>query len=161
MVKTSVNLFVIFSQFDIHATAIIDRCFDADEDFAVDLLKRPAHAFYNVKPWELAAKSNCRSFLASKCVQKYLDNEWYKHTQFCRSNLTFLPFFQVRLYQLSTKSNQFSSKKCITYESLHILFDFIDLLLFVVLSITSDILFFSSIRWKAQKGSWTQSFRSK
>ncbi|CAF4342329.1 unnamed protein product, partial [Rotaria sordida] len=31
-------------QFDTHAMSIIDRCFDNDERFAVDLLKRPAVA---------------------------------------------------------------------------------------------------------------------
>ncbi len=65
-----------FSQFDIHATSIIDRCFDNDDNFGVDLLKRPTAAFYGVNPLTLALKSDCRSFLASKCVQRYVDNEW-------------------------------------------------------------------------------------
>ncbi|CAF1599127.1 unnamed protein product [Adineta ricciae] len=81
------------NQFDLHATAIIDRCFDADEDFAVDLLKRPAHAFYNVKALELASKSDCRSFLASKSVQKYLDNEWFGYINYRRKAINFRIFF--------------------------------------------------------------------
>ena len=56
--------------------SIIDRCFDNDENFAVDLLKRPASPYSDVNPLYLAQKANCRSFLASKCVQRYLDNEW-------------------------------------------------------------------------------------
>jgi hypothetical protein len=56
--------------------SIIDRCFDNDENFAVDILKRPSDAFNKVDPLQLARKANCRSFLASKCVQRYLDNEW-------------------------------------------------------------------------------------
>jgi len=56
--------------------SIIDRCFDNDDNFAVDLLKRPAAAFGNVHPLQLAKKSDCKSFLASKCVQRYLDNKW-------------------------------------------------------------------------------------
>ncbi len=71
-------LFFRFSQFDLHAMSIIDRCFDNDENFAVDILKRPAAPFNNVDPLYLAQKSDCRTFLASKCVQRYLDNEWYK-----------------------------------------------------------------------------------
>lgn len=67
---------VVFSKFDLHAMAIIDRCFDNDENFAVDLLKRPLAPFQDVKPLRLAQRSNSRSFLASKCVQRYLDNEW-------------------------------------------------------------------------------------
>jgi hypothetical protein len=56
--------------------SIIDRCFDNDENFAVDIIKRPAAAFEDSYPLEIARKSNCKAFLASKCVQGYLDNEW-------------------------------------------------------------------------------------
>ncbi len=56
--------------------SIIDRCFDNDENFGVDLLKRKAVAFNDVKPLQIAQKANCRAFLASKCVQRYLDNKW-------------------------------------------------------------------------------------
>jgi hypothetical protein len=69
-------IFLCFSQFDLHSMSIIDRCFDNDEDFAVHIIRRPAAAFENVYPLKLAKKSNCRAFLASKCVQRYLDNEW-------------------------------------------------------------------------------------
>ena len=44
----------------------------------MNILRRPAIAFYNVLPLKLALKANSRAFLASKCVQKYLDNEWYE-----------------------------------------------------------------------------------
>jgi len=71
------------SQFDAHATLIIDRCFDVDENFAVDIIKAPALALGNEKPLVIAMKGNCRSFLASKTVQRYLDNEWsYRHCLF-------------------------------------------------------------------------------
>ena len=56
--------------------SIIDQCFDHDEDFAVDLLKQPAVAFDNVEPLKLAEQAKCRAFLASKCVQKYLNQQW-------------------------------------------------------------------------------------
>jgi len=56
--------------------SIIDRCFDNDENFGVDILKRPIAAFSDIKPLHLAEKSDSRAFLASKCVQRYLDNEW-------------------------------------------------------------------------------------
>jgi hypothetical protein len=56
--------------------AIIDRCFDNDENFGVDILKRPIAAFSDIDPLHLAEKSDSRAFLASKCVQRYLDNEW-------------------------------------------------------------------------------------
>lgn len=67
---------VFFSQFDTHAMLIIDRCFDNDEHFAVDLLRHPAAAFEDIEPLRIAKKSSCKSFLASKCVQRHLDNEW-------------------------------------------------------------------------------------
>jgi hypothetical protein len=57
--------------------SIIDRCFDNDENFAVDLLKQPAVAFDNDEPLKLAEQAKCRAFLASKSVQKYLDQKWY------------------------------------------------------------------------------------
>jgi len=43
----------------------------------VELLNKPAVAFFNVHPLKLALKADCRAFLASRCVQRHLDNEWY------------------------------------------------------------------------------------
>ncbi|CAF3552086.1 unnamed protein product [Rotaria sp. Silwood1] len=79
-------------QFDTHAMSIIDRCFDNDEHFAVDLLKRPAVAFNNVNPLQLARKVNCKSFLASKCVQKYLDHQWFGYINYKRTAINFRVF---------------------------------------------------------------------
>ena len=56
--------------------SIIDCCFNNDEDFAVNLLKQPAVSFDNIEPLKLAEQTKCRIFLASKCVQKYLDYKW-------------------------------------------------------------------------------------
>jgi len=56
--------------------SIIDRCFESDEDFAVNLLKQPAIAFDNIEPLKLAEQAKCGAFLASKCVQKYLKQKW-------------------------------------------------------------------------------------
>jgi len=64
-------------KFDKYAASIIDRCFEVDRDFAVGLLNRPAVAFYKLDPLKVALKADCRAFLASKCVQRHLDNEWY------------------------------------------------------------------------------------
>ncbi|CAF3943375.1 unnamed protein product [Rotaria sordida] len=79
-------------QFDIHATSIIDRCFDNDEEFAVDLLKRSAVAFNDIDPLQLAGEANCRSFLASKCIQRYLDNEWFGYINYKRKAINFRIF---------------------------------------------------------------------
>ncbi|CAF3508465.1 unnamed protein product [Rotaria sordida] len=79
-------------QFDTHAMSIIDRCFDNDERFAVDLLKRPAVAFNDVYPLQLARKVNCRSFLASKCVQKYLNHQWFGCINYKRTAINFRVF---------------------------------------------------------------------
>ncbi|CAF4721359.1 unnamed protein product, partial [Rotaria sp. Silwood2] len=79
-------------QFDTHAMSIIDRCFDHDEHFAVDLLKRPAVAFNDVYPLKLARKATCKSFLASKCVQKYLDHQWFGNINYKRKAITFRVF---------------------------------------------------------------------
>ncbi|CAF5160288.1 unnamed protein product [Rotaria sp. Silwood1] len=76
-------------QFDSHAMSIIDRCFDNDEEFAVDILKYPAVAFYDVYPLQLARKANCELFLASKCVQKYLDHQWFGCINYKRKAIDF------------------------------------------------------------------------
>ena len=68
---------LFFSTFDDHSMNIVDRCFDNDENFAVDMIKRPAAAFDNIDSLTLAYKAQCRSFLASKSVQRLLDNTWY------------------------------------------------------------------------------------
>lgn len=56
--------------------SIIDECFDTDEHFAVELLKEKAVAFGHVEPLKVAQEADCRAFLASRCVQRYLDNQW-------------------------------------------------------------------------------------
>ena len=68
--------FAFHRKFDKYAESIIDRCFDIDRDFAINLLRQPATNFFNENPLSLAMKAHCRAFLASKCVQKHLDNEW-------------------------------------------------------------------------------------
>lgn len=65
-----------FSEFDQYAMSIIDECFDTDEYFGVELLKENAVAFGHVEPLKVAQEADCRAFLASKCVQRYLDNQW-------------------------------------------------------------------------------------
>ncbi|UJR12701.1 hypothetical protein I4U23_016875 [Adineta vaga] len=80
------------NQFDTYATSIIDRCFDNDEEFAVDMLKRPSNVFYGTTPLHLALKGNCRSFIASKCVQKYVNNEWFGYINYKRQAIHFRVF---------------------------------------------------------------------
>ena len=76
-------------QFDYHAMSIIDRCFDNDEYFGVELLKQSALAFDNVDPLKIAQEANCRIFLASKCVQRYLDNQWFGNINYKRKAINF------------------------------------------------------------------------
>ncbi len=63
-------------KFDGFAASIIDQCFDVNKDYAVALLRRPAPAFFHAEPLELSLRADCRAFLASRCVQRHLDNEW-------------------------------------------------------------------------------------
>ncbi|CAF1221434.1 unnamed protein product [Didymodactylos carnosus] len=64
-------------EFDKHAAIIIDRCFDEDEDFAVQILTTKSKLYLDYSPIRLAKENNNRSFLATKTVQKYLDGEWF------------------------------------------------------------------------------------
>ncbi|CAF1451499.1 unnamed protein product [Rotaria sordida] len=75
------------TKLDKYAASIIDRCFEIDRDFAFNILTRPADAFYNIYPLKLALQANCRAFLGSKCVQKYLDNEWFGNINYKRQNI--------------------------------------------------------------------------
>ncbi|CAF1027358.1 unnamed protein product [Adineta ricciae] len=77
------------SEFDSCAMGIIDRCFDNDENFAVELLKQSAVIFNNIEPLKLAEQAKCRTFLASRTVQKHLDHEWYGHINYKRSFIHF------------------------------------------------------------------------
>ncbi|CAF1049419.1 unnamed protein product [Rotaria sordida] len=72
--------------------SIIDQCFDNNENFAFDLLKQPAVAFNDIYPLQLARKINCKSFLASKCVQKYLDHQWFGCINYKRTAINFRVF---------------------------------------------------------------------
>ncbi len=71
---------VFFSrEFDKHASAIIDMCFDENDKFALDILTRKSSLFFYKNPLEIAKDINSRAFLATKTVQRYLDQQWYGH----------------------------------------------------------------------------------
>lgn len=61
------------------ASKVIDQCFDVDRNFAIDIIRNKPTTFHNTL-LRVAMKANCRSFLASKSVQKYLDNLWLVET---------------------------------------------------------------------------------
>ncbi|CAF1428837.1 unnamed protein product, partial [Rotaria sp. Silwood1] len=84
-------------QFDTGAASIIKLCFDDDEQFALDLLQRSDITFKNLTPLELAKDAECKSFLASKCVQRHLDNIWYGCINHKREAINFKIFFIIFL----------------------------------------------------------------
>ncbi|CAF4146733.1 unnamed protein product, partial [Rotaria sordida] len=63
--------------FDDHAAQIIEACYNVDEDFAVEILTTKSKLYFNYDPLKLARENNSRSFLATKCVHKHLDKQWY------------------------------------------------------------------------------------
>ncbi|CAF1348429.1 unnamed protein product, partial [Didymodactylos carnosus] len=67
-------------KFDIHAAKIIDKCFDEDEDFSLEILTTKSN--FNYTPLELAKQINSRPFIETKCFQKYLDFQWYGSTNY-------------------------------------------------------------------------------
>ncbi|CAF1107903.1 unnamed protein product [Rotaria sordida] len=79
-------------RFDTGAASIINLCFDDDEQFALDLLRRSAVAFKHITPLDLVKDAECKSFLASKCVQRHLDNIWYGHINYKRKAINFKIF---------------------------------------------------------------------
>ncbi|CAF1491232.1 unnamed protein product, partial [Didymodactylos carnosus] len=64
-------------EFGEHAAGIIDRCFQVDEEFALKLLTQESDVFFKYNALYLAREINSRPFLATKCIQKHLDTEWY------------------------------------------------------------------------------------
>ncbi|CAM4753000.1 unnamed protein product [Rotaria magnacalcarata] len=80
------------SQFDVFAKSIIDQCFANDVFFGVDLLKQPAVAFNNLQLLGVAQRADCQSFLASDCVQKYLDHKWFGNINYKRQAIYFRVF---------------------------------------------------------------------
>jgi hypothetical protein len=61
----------------VHAAEIIDKCFTQHEEFALQVLTTKSKLYFDYSPLELGTETNSRSFLASKCVQKYLGKLWY------------------------------------------------------------------------------------
>ena len=64
-------------EFDNHAARIIEACYHIKEDFAVEILTADSKLYFDYSPLQLAKENNSRSFLATKCVHKYLDKQWY------------------------------------------------------------------------------------
>jgi hypothetical protein len=64
-------------KFDVHAAQIIDKCFAQNEKFALQVLTTKSKLYFDYSPLELAKETDSRAFLATKCVQKYLDRLWY------------------------------------------------------------------------------------
>ncbi|CAF1462694.1 unnamed protein product [Rotaria sordida] len=62
--------------FDEHATAIMNRCFHTNEDFAIQVLTSHSELYCDYSPLELAEETGSHSFLGTKCVQTCLDRIW-------------------------------------------------------------------------------------
>ncbi|CAF0783238.1 unnamed protein product [Didymodactylos carnosus] len=60
-----------------HASAMIDLCFDDEEQFALKLLDVQSKQFFNSKILDLAEEIDSRPFLATRTVQNYVDNECF------------------------------------------------------------------------------------
>ena len=64
-------------EFGVHAARIIDKCFDEQEKFALQVLTTKSKLYFGYSALQLAEETNSRSFLATNCVQKHLDGLWY------------------------------------------------------------------------------------
>ena len=56
---------------------MIDLCFAKKEECALDILKGELPLQFNKSPLKLAEQLDSRVFLATKTVQRYLDQKWY------------------------------------------------------------------------------------
>ncbi|CAF1364382.1 unnamed protein product, partial [Rotaria sordida] len=64
-------------EFAIHASTIIDMCFAKKEQCALDILIRKSPLHFNKSPLDLAEQLDKTVFLATKTVQRHLDQKWY------------------------------------------------------------------------------------
>jgi hypothetical protein len=100
---------LLFSRkFGKHASVIIDMCFDENNEFALDILTKKSSLFFSKDPLEIAKDIDSRTFLATKTVQRYLDQQWYGHLNgydqnlFWISSLVRLIFFILRYFLFFT-----------------------------------------------------------
>jgi len=73
-------------------------CFDENNEFALDILTKKSPLFFYKDPLQIAKDIDSRAFLATKTVQRYLDQQWYgklngyDHNNFWISSLVSLTF---------------------------------------------------------------------
>ncbi|UJR10974.1 hypothetical protein I4U23_015159 [Adineta vaga] len=72
-----INFFAKQKEFETHASMIIDMCFAENEQFALNILTKKSPIYFNKDPLQIAQEINSRTFLTTKTVQRYLDQQWY------------------------------------------------------------------------------------
>lgn len=104
----------VFREFDKHAAAIIDMCFDENNELALRILRRKSALFSRNDPFQITQNSESRTFLATKTVLHFLDQHWYRrlnqHDQntFWIGSLVSITFFSfVYLFFDKFYSNDF------------------------------------------------------
>ena len=66
-------------EFDQHSKGIIDECFVKDNNIAINIINVNATEFFHCNPLQVAQRADCKAFLASDTVKKYLKYKWYHH----------------------------------------------------------------------------------
>ncbi|CAF1139567.1 unnamed protein product [Rotaria sordida] len=84
--------------FDEHATIIMNRCFNINEDAAIQILTSPSELYFNYSPLELAEDNGSHSFLGTKCVQTYLDRQWSGAIIYNTQSSIWIRTLQIILY---------------------------------------------------------------
>jgi hypothetical protein len=72
-------------------------CFTENDRFALDILKKQSPLFFNKSPLQIAKEINSRAFLATKTVQRYLDQQWYGRLNEDVRDLFYLQIFVMCL----------------------------------------------------------------
>ncbi|CAF4532378.1 unnamed protein product, partial [Didymodactylos carnosus] len=74
MQQKSVNSFVV-REFSRYAAELIDEL--ALDSRNIDFMKSPADAFWNITPWDLVKRNNCKSIFSSRVVHETCSKLWF------------------------------------------------------------------------------------
>ncbi|CAF1383369.1 unnamed protein product [Rotaria sordida] len=66
------------------AVSIIDMSYEYDKFFTLSLLEHEVDTFNHMTLLKFAETVQCKSFLASRCVQRYLQKIWYGNIDYTR-----------------------------------------------------------------------------
>ncbi|CAF1353909.1 unnamed protein product [Rotaria sordida] len=85
------------------AVSIIDMSYEYDKFFTLSLLEHEVDTFNHMTLLKFAETVQCKSFLASRCVQRYLQKIWYGNIDYTRKYID----LRVTIEKLILRTKEF------------------------------------------------------